>query len=139
MKTIMKLRLRPLLGGIFFASFFISLLVSTAFAETWGKTYHGPWGDWWTGTTIRNFIVTSDGGYALVGSSNGYGVLLKLTGDNTVPWSKSFRLGFMEKNVTIQAVFTGGFATAGSNDEEAHVNNITQPAEGSEEGISEQD
>jgi hypothetical protein len=87
-----------------------------AFAETWGKTYHGPWTDWWTSTTISDFIVTADGGFAAVGTSNNHGVVVKLTGDGTLAWSTVFSPGFESRTTELAGIVQtedGGYAVTG--------------------------
>jgi hypothetical protein len=59
-----------------------------AHAQTWAKLYHGPWGEYWTGTTFYGTLPTSDGGYLLTGTSNNRGVILKVSSDGTPEWSK---------------------------------------------------
>ena len=105
--------------------FFVSLMTATLLTAvsasavkgaTWGKTYHGPWGEWWTSTTIRDFIVTADGGFAAVGTSNSHGVVVKLASDGALTWSTVFSPGFEESTTELAGIVEtadGGFAVTG--------------------------
>jgi len=116
MKTTIGSKLPLFLAGIISAFLFLGPAVSPVFADTWGKTYHGPWGDWWTGTTVNNLIATSDGGFALVGTSNSHGVLVKLNSDGAIAWSKVFSPGLDNNPTELTGIIEtadGGYAVTG--------------------------
>ena len=58
------------------AFMFLSAIDSSA--QTWGRTYHGPWTEYFTSSTFYDTLASSDGGYLLTGTSNGKGVILKV-------------------------------------------------------------
>lgn len=90
-------------------------LAGLANAATWGELYHGPETEWWTGTTFYGTLPTSDGGYLLTGTSNNRGVILKVSGDGTLQWSKRIKQGYWYGTAMIGAVetTTGDFIVTG--------------------------
>ena len=73
---------------VLFGTIALPALSQPLHAQTWGKLYHGPWTEWYTGTTFYGALRTSDGGYLLTGTSTERGVILKVSNDGTLQWSK---------------------------------------------------
>ena len=106
---------RLTLKSVFFIIAFLFSLRSQA--DPLLRTYHGPWGDWWTSTTVNDMISVSGGGFLITGTSNGYGVVIKSNAQGELEWSKLFKGGGIYRDTTlVSAVEThdGGFAVVGS-------------------------
>ena len=87
------------------------------FSQSFVKYYHGPWNDWWTHTYTNDFIVTNDGGYAIVGSSNEHGVIIKLSADGTLQWSRLFKGHGYQRETSFSSIIQthdGGYAAVGT-------------------------
>ncbi len=81
----------------------------------WQKTYGGPHADW-----AASIEQTADGGYIVTGSTESFGAgffdawVLKLHGDGTIAWQKTYGGPGDDEATSIQQTVDGGFIVAGS-------------------------
>lgn len=88
------------------------MVVSVDAASGWSKTYGGT-GD----ENARSLIVTSDGGYALVGitsAGNGDAWLVKTDAFGNMQWNKTYGGTLWDYAYSLVATPDGGYALAGS-------------------------
>jgi len=106
---------------LFFGGF--AALSESAHAQTWGKLYHGPWTEFWSGTTFYGVLPTEDGGYLLTGSSSGRGVILKVSDNGELEWSKLIKKGRSWDTQMIRAVeaANGDFIVTGNVDTDTTI------------------
>ncbi|NIO09812.1 MAG: hypothetical protein GTO40_18125, partial [Deltaproteobacteria bacterium] len=80
----------------------------------WEKTYGGDYGDY-----AQSVSPTSDGGYVVAGHTESFGAggydfwVLKLDGDGTVQWQKTYGGQSSEEALSIRPTLDGGYIVAG--------------------------
>ena len=86
----------------------------TAGNEQWNQTYGGTEGDF-----VCSLIQTSDGGYALAGSTGSYGAgssdfwLVKTNGSGNVQWNQTYGGSGLDEACSVVQMHNDGYALAG--------------------------